>query len=73
MRDLVSLLYGADWTRLRLAADVTASRDADLDRTRYGTDATVSGRFGETAAGRARVGDGHGSAGHAYGPVHAAD
>jgi hypothetical protein len=38
MRDLVSLLYRADWTRLRLAADVTASRDADLDRTRYGAD-----------------------------------
>jgi X-X-X-Leu-X-X-Gly heptad repeat protein len=35
MRDLVSLLYRADWTRLRLAAEVTASRDADLDRTRY--------------------------------------
>jgi hypothetical protein len=39
MRDLVSLLYGADWTRLRLAAEVTASRDPDLGRTRYGTDA----------------------------------
>jgi hypothetical protein len=38
MRDLVSLLYRADWTRLTLAADVTASRDADLDRTRYGAD-----------------------------------
>jgi len=38
MRDLVSLLYRADWTRLRLAAEVTASRDADLDRTRYGAD-----------------------------------
>jgi len=37
--DLVSLLYGADWTRLRLAAEVTASRDSDLGRTRYGTDA----------------------------------
>jgi hypothetical protein len=39
MRDLVSLLYRADWTRLRLAAEVTASRDADLDWTRYGADA----------------------------------
>jgi hypothetical protein len=38
MRDLVSLLYRADWTRLRLAAEVTASRDFDLDRTRYGAD-----------------------------------
>ena len=34
MRDLVNLLYRADWTRLRLAADVTTSRDFDLDRTR---------------------------------------
>jgi hypothetical protein len=33
MRDLVSLLYDADWTRLRLAAEVTTSRDSDLDRT----------------------------------------
>jgi hypothetical protein len=38
MRDLVNLLYRADWTRLRLAADVTTSRDFDLDRTRYGAD-----------------------------------
>jgi len=38
MRDLVSLLYRADWTRLRLVAEVTASRDYDLDRTRYGAD-----------------------------------
>jgi hypothetical protein len=38
MRDLVSLLYRADWTRLRLAAEVTASRDFDLDRTRYGAE-----------------------------------
>lgn len=35
MRDLVSLLYRADWTRLRLAAEVTTSRDFDLERTRY--------------------------------------
>jgi hypothetical protein len=34
MRDLVSLLYGADWTRLSLAAEVTTSRDFDLGRTR---------------------------------------
>jgi hypothetical protein len=38
MRDLVNLLYRADWTRLRLAADVTTSRDFDLDRSRYGAD-----------------------------------
>ena len=38
MRNLVNLLYRADWTRLRLAADVTTSRDFDLDRTRYGAD-----------------------------------
>jgi hypothetical protein len=41
MRDLVSLLYRADWTRLRLAAEVTASRDFDLDRTRPGADGSV--------------------------------
>ena len=34
--DLVSLLYRADWTRLSLAAEVTTSRDFDLDR--YGGD-----------------------------------
>lgn len=38
MKDLVSLLYRADWTQLRLAAEVTVSRDFDLDRTRYGAD-----------------------------------
>ena len=36
MRDLVSLLYRADWTRLRLAADVTTSRNFDLDQTADG-------------------------------------
>ena len=36
MTDLVSLLYRADWTRLSLAAEVTARRDLDLDRTRRG-------------------------------------
>ena len=34
MTDLVSLLYRADWTCLSLAAEVTARRDLDLDRTR---------------------------------------
>jgi len=34
--DLVSLLYRTDWTRLSLAAEVTTSRDFDLDR--YGGD-----------------------------------
>ncbi len=38
MRDLLSLLYRADWTQLRLAAEVSTSRDFDLDRTRYGSD-----------------------------------
>ena len=38
MTDLVSLLYRADWTRLSLAAEVTTSRDFDLDRTRLGAD-----------------------------------
>jgi len=33
MRDLVSLLYGADWTRLRLAAEVTTRRDFDPGQT----------------------------------------
>ncbi len=32
MTDLVSLLYRADWTRLSLAAEVSARRDLDLDR-----------------------------------------
>jgi hypothetical protein len=36
MTDLVGLLYHADWTRLSLAAEVSASRDLDLDRTRRG-------------------------------------
>ena len=36
MRDLVSLLYRADWTRLTLAADVTTSRNFDLDQTADG-------------------------------------
>jgi hypothetical protein len=35
MTDLVSLVYHADWTRLSLAAEVSASRDLDLDRTRW--------------------------------------
>jgi hypothetical protein len=41
MRDLVSLLHRADWTRLRLAAEATTSRDFDLDRTRYGADGSA--------------------------------
>ena len=30
--DLVSLLYRADWTRLSLTAEVSVTRDRDLDR-----------------------------------------
>ena len=41
MRDLVSLLYRADWTRLSLAAEVTTSRDLDLDRNQYGAGGSV--------------------------------
>lgn len=37
--DLVSLLYRADWTQLSLAAGVSASRDRDLARSRFGDDA----------------------------------
>ena len=37
--DLVSLLYLADWTQLSLAAEVSASRDRDLERSRFGDDA----------------------------------
>ena len=33
--DLIRLLFRADWTRLRLAAEVTTSRDFGLDRTRW--------------------------------------
>ena len=36
MTDLVGLLYRADWTRLSLTAEVRASHDLDLDRTRWG-------------------------------------
>jgi hypothetical protein len=36
MTDLIGLLYRADWTRLSLAAEVSARRDLDLDRTRWG-------------------------------------
>jgi hypothetical protein len=46
MTDLVSLLYRADWTRLSLAAEVSTSRDLDLDRTRYGS-GMPPGEFGE--------------------------
>jgi hypothetical protein len=41
MTDLVGLLYRADWTRLSLAAEVSTSRDLDLDRTRYGARAAL--------------------------------
>ena len=33
--DLISLLYRADWTRLSLAAEVSASWDRDLHRSRF--------------------------------------
>ena len=39
--DLIRLLFRADWTRLRLAAEVTTSRDFDLDRNQYGADGSV--------------------------------
>ena len=35
MTYLVGLLYRADWTRPSLTAEVRASRDLDLDRTRW--------------------------------------
>jgi hypothetical protein len=39
--DLIRLLFRADWTRLRLAAEVTTSRDFDLDRNQYEADGSV--------------------------------
>ena len=39
--DLIRLLFRADWTRLRLAAEVTTSRDFDLDRNQCGADGSV--------------------------------
>ncbi|MGO9191341.1 MAG: hypothetical protein ACLP8X_23200, partial [Streptosporangiaceae bacterium] len=35
MRDLVDLLYRADWTRLSLTAEVSITRDRDLWRSRF--------------------------------------
>ncbi len=35
MRDLVDLLYRADWTRLSLTAEVSITRDRDLWRNRF--------------------------------------
>ncbi len=35
MRDLVGLLYRADWTRLSLTAEVSITRDRDLGRSRF--------------------------------------
>src|SRR6266568_3165780 len=49
MTDLVSLLYRADWTRLSLAAEVSARRDLDLDRSRSGTGVAPPGRAWEMA------------------------
>ncbi len=49
MTDLVGLLYRADWTRLSLAAEVSARRDLDLDRSRSGTGVAPPGRAWEMA------------------------
>ena len=53
-RDLVSLLYRADWTRLSLAAEVSVTRDRDLWRSRFDDGpplrASSGGQFGPWSA-----------------------
>ena len=61
MTDLVGLLYHADWTRLSLAAEVTARRDIDLDRTRWGAgtpprEAGSNGKWPRTSRGWSHAG-----------------